>query len=94
MSELIANVREIKKCHGCKELRRMGKVPGVLYGGNMGEVYFTLEKNHLEKYMIRYGQYSVMNLNINGKTVKTIIKEVQRHATLNHITHIDLQQIQ
>lgn len=94
MNELVASVREINKCHGCKELRRMGRVPGVLYGGNMREVYFTLEKNHLEKYMIRYGQHSVMNISIDGKNIKTLIKEVQRHATLNHITHIDLQRIE
>lgn len=93
MVELLATRRSLDKVHGVKKLRRMGKIPCILYGGSMGEVPFMLQRNEVEKYILRYGQYGTIKINIDGESVRGVIKEVQRHVPLNRIIHMDLKQI-
>jgi large subunit ribosomal protein L25 len=93
MYELLGTLRSNVSNCGVKKLRRMGKIPCILYGGGLGEVPLLLEKNQVEKYMLRYGQNSIMEINLNGIIVKGLIKEVQRCVPLNNIIHIDFKQI-
>jgi len=93
MYEISGSLRSKKGDCGIKELRRMGEIPCILYGGSLGEVPLSLEKNQVEKYMLRYGQNSIMNIKLNGTIVRGLIKEVQRSVPLNNIIHIDLKQI-
>lgn len=93
MYELLGTLRNKESNFSGKKLRRMGKIPCILYGGSLAEVPFFLEKNQVEKYMLRYGQYSIMKINLNGRVIKGLIKEVQRHVPLNNIIHIDFKQI-
>jgi large subunit ribosomal protein L25 len=93
MYELLGTLRSKENNCSVKKLRRIGKIPCILYGGSLGEVPFLLEKNQVEKYMLRYGQQSVMQIELGGKMVRGLIKEVQRHMPLNNIIHIDFKQV-
>lgn len=93
MYELLGTTRNKEQACSIKELRRMDKIPCILYGGSLGEVPLLLERNEVEKYMLRFGQKSIMKINLDGKVIHGLIKEVQRTVPLNKIIHIDLKQI-
>ena len=70
-----------------RNLRREGKIPCVLYGG--GEVnYFTVVKNQV-KSLIYTPEFKLAEIEIDGKTHKCIVKDLQVHPLTDDIVHID-----
>ena len=60
-----------------KSIRAEKKVPCVLYGGE-NNVNFVVETSDLRK-LIYTPEVYLVNLTIDGKTVKAIVKEMQFH---------------
>lgn len=81
-----------------KEMRRKNEVPCVLYGvekdanGNPLANSFTVSLEALRNLVYTPHIY-VVNLNIDGKTVKSILKDIQFHPVKDNILHVDFYQI-
>ncbi len=73
------------------ELRRSGRVPGVLYGGN-SQIHFSIDSMDLSKIM-RQPETFQINLDIDGKVYPTVIQETQAHPVTDKIVHIDLLEL-
>lgn len=76
---------------GSKAIRKTDSVPCVLYG--QGEVaHFTVTNDALRNLVYSPDIYLV-NLDIEGKKVKAIMKDIQFHPVKDNILHVDFYQI-
>ena len=81
-----------------KLLRKEGMVPCNLYGEKKGEnglpeaMAFTASMAELRKAVYTPHVY-VVNLNIDGKEHKAIMKELQFHPTTDALLHIDFYEV-
>ncbi|WP_177602651.1 50S ribosomal protein L25/general stress protein Ctc [uncultured Phocaeicola sp.] len=81
-----------------RELRNNDCVPCVLYGiqkdenGNPVSTHFTVSNEGLRKLVYTPHIY-VVDLNIDGKTVNAIMKDIQFHPVTDKILHVDFYQI-
>lgn len=73
------------------ELRRTGRVPGVIYGGGK-QHHFSVDAISLNKILSMPDTLQV-NLEINGTSVPTIIQEIQRHPVTDKVVHIDMLEL-
>jgi large subunit ribosomal protein L25 len=74
-----------------KALRNEGLVPCVLYG--QGEqTHFAVKRVPLEKLVFSPDVYQI-ELDIDGKKAKAIIRELQQHPTKDTVQHIDFLEL-
>jgi large subunit ribosomal protein L25 len=72
-------------------LRNAELVPCVLYG--LGEqTHFSVKRNDIDKIVYSPEVYQV-ELDIDGKKAKAIIRELQQHATKDTIQHVDFLEL-
>ncbi|MFM7309703.1 MAG: 50S ribosomal protein L25, partial [Flavobacteriales bacterium] len=76
---------------GAEELRRNGRIPGVIYGGGT-QVPFSVSKNDWDKIIARPDTLQI-NIDVAGKNYPTIIQETQLHPVTDLVTHIDLLEL-
>ena len=81
-----------------RELRNSDNVPCVLYGvqkdekGNPVATHFTVPTDGLRNLVYTPHIY-VVDLNIDGKVVNAIMKDIQFHPVTDKILHVDFYQI-
>ena len=80
-----------------RDIRRAGAVPCNLYGeakkdGKPVALSFSATQEELRKLVYSPDIYSV-NLNIDGKEYKAIMKELQFHPVTDKLLHIDFYEI-
>ncbi len=83
--------RSSVQARALKEIRKDGGVPCVLYGGEE-IVHFTVPAEGLRNLVFTPHIY-VVNLAIDGKEVKAIMKDIQFHPVKDTILHVDFFQI-
>ncbi len=74
-----------------KTLRKQGRVPGVLYGGE-NQVHFHVDRVELEKLIYTPDVYQI-ELDIAGTVTKCIIQEMQFHPVTDLAVHMDMLQL-
>ena len=94
MEELKLNKRINTVGHSAKQERKLGKIPGVIYGKEIGNELFYVDSIALAKELSVSGEHGVLTFNLDGKKKGTaVIKEVQKNSLGNKVTHIDLEEI-
>lgn len=86
--------RDVKGTSASRRLRRSGRVPGVLYGGN--DPAITLEFDHKDLFMeFRHEAFhaSILSLEIEGKKEDVLLRDYQLHPVRNTIQHVDFQRV-
>jgi large subunit ribosomal protein L25 len=74
-----------------KALRNEGLVPCVLYG--QGEqTHFAVKRVPLEKLVFSPDVYQI-ELDVDGKKTKAIIRELQQHPTKDTVQHVDFLEL-
>lgn len=89
--ELTGELREANGKKGTRAVRREGKVPCVIYGGE-APVSFKLDELAVEK-SLNTPQVFIYKLNIGGKEVKAVMKEVQFHPITDAPLHVDFLEV-
>ncbi|MCI0506715.1 MAG: 50S ribosomal protein L25/general stress protein Ctc [Gammaproteobacteria bacterium] len=88
---------EIRKDVGkgaSRRLRQAGKVPGILYGAGKEAVSLIMEHNHIMHHLEHEAFYShILNVSIDGKAQKAVLKDVQRHPAKPVIMHVDFLRV-
>lgn len=80
------------------ELRKNDSIPCVLYGsqkdenGNIIDTHFAVTNEAVRK-LIYTPHIYVVDLNIDGKIVNAVMKDIQFHPVTDKILHIDFYQI-
>ncbi|MBE6287888.1 MAG: 50S ribosomal protein L25/general stress protein Ctc [Mediterranea massiliensis] len=83
--------RSSEQAKALKTIRKNNSVPCVLYG-NGENVHFTVTNEGLRNLVYTPHIY-VVNLDIDGKQVKAIMKDIQFHPVKDTILHVDFYQI-
>ncbi|MGA8706080.1 MAG: 50S ribosomal protein L25/general stress protein Ctc [Steroidobacteraceae bacterium] len=77
-----------------RRLRRAGKVPAVLYGGEGGPRNITLDHQQLLTLVDKEQFYSsIISINVDAQQQPAIIRDVQMHPARNAVVHVDLQRV-
>ncbi len=88
---LVAEKRTKTGSSECRRLRRIGLVPGNLYGHGQDPVTLSVTADALNS-LVQSGT-RVLDLQINGDTEKTMFREVQWDTFGMNILHFDLLRI-
>ena len=83
--------RSSEQAKALKEIRKNNGVPCVLYGGKE-VIHFTVSNDELRK-MVYTPHIYVVNLNIDGKIINAIMKDIQFHPVKENILHVDFYEI-
>jgi len=89
--KLTGSKREGTGKKAAKTFRKEGLVPCVLYGGEE-VVHFTVTKDGIRKLIYTPNVY-VVDLTIDGKECKAILKDSQYHPVSDELLHADFFQI-
>lgn len=77
-----------------RRLRLQNKVPAILYGGEGEPVSLTLPANVISRALQEESFYSsIIMLTVDGKTERTILRDLQRHPYKQTILHMDFQRL-
>jgi large subunit ribosomal protein L25 len=84
--------REPEGSRSARRLRRSGRIPGVLYGGDSEPVSFSVDARELRVALA--GSGAVVDLSIDGsKATPVVLKEAQRDPVRGETTHVDLLRV-
>lgn len=77
-----------------RAMRRGGQVPAVIYGRGRKPVPLTVSGLELGRLLEKiHPESTIVELSLDGATVRTLIREVQRHPVRPGITHVDFYEI-
>src|SRR3982750_4917612 len=74
-----------------RQLRSEDKVPGVIYGGAQ-EVNFTAPASAL-KALVYTPEFQLAEVNVDGKSYRCILKDLQFDKVTEQLLHIDLMEL-
>ncbi|HVX40575.1 MAG TPA: 50S ribosomal protein L25/general stress protein Ctc [Gemmatimonadaceae bacterium] len=93
-ASLGASARTERGTGVARKLRQNGQVPAVIYGHGREPQSLTLNARDTDKLLSTIAAEStVIELNIDGTTARTLIREIQRHPFKRHLIHIDFQEL-
>lgn len=70
-----------------KAVRREGRIPCVIYGGDSVD-YFSVEPSEV-KNLVYTPDFKVATIELDGKLHKCIVKDIQTHPVSDKILHLD-----
>jgi large subunit ribosomal protein L25 len=89
--EISAKLRAETGKTGSRELRKSGNVPCVIYGGD-SNINFYAPKNAFKE-LVYTPDAHVVVLDLEGKKVKAVLKDIQFHPVSDAILHVDFIEI-
>jgi large subunit ribosomal protein L25 len=91
---LNATVRTETGKGAARKIRQAGDIPGVIYGHAREPLALSTNARETERLLGRIATSStVIELNIDGKVARSLIREVQRHPVKRNIIHLDFQEV-
>ena len=92
--EIPAALRKDEGKGASRRLRRSGQVPAILYGSKEPPVSLQFHHNTVLLASNNEWFYSaILDLNIDGKTQKVLLRDLQRHPFKPQILHLDFQRV-
>ncbi|MBU1236724.1 MAG: 50S ribosomal protein L25/general stress protein Ctc [Gammaproteobacteria bacterium] len=92
--EVKATKREVQGTGASRRLRRAGRVPGIIYGGEAKPQNIELDHNDLWQHLRKEAFYSsVLDLQVEDTKQMCLLRDVQRHPFRQLILHVDFQRI-
>ena len=92
--EVIAQKRDVQGKGASRRLRRTGKTPGVIYGGNQPAVNIELDHNALYYALKRESFHaSVLTLNLDGVKEAVLLRDFVMHPFRVEVQHVDFQRV-
>jgi len=77
-----------------RKLRSAGRIPGVIYGHAREAQGLSINARELDRLLGNIAAEStVVELNVDGITTNTLIREIQRHPFKRQILHVDFQEL-
>ena len=93
--EITAQKRAAQGTGASRRLRRLGRVPGILYGGEQDPV--NIELDHQSLLMnLRSERFhaSILTLDLAGTKQQVLLRAVNMHPFKLQVQHIDFQRVQ
>jgi large subunit ribosomal protein L25 len=77
-----------------RRLRNTGKVPAIVYGGELAPVSIQIEHNDVWLASQHEWFYSaILDLSLNGDVQKVLLRDLQRHPFKQQLLHLDFQRV-
>ncbi|HEX7251135.1 MAG TPA: 50S ribosomal protein L25/general stress protein Ctc [Burkholderiales bacterium] len=92
--EIQARKREAQGTGASRRLRRMGRVPGIIYGGDKDAV--RIELDHKELFFnLRNERFhaSILSLELEGAKEQVLLRAVNMHPYKMQVQHVDFQRV-
>ncbi|WP_211474378.1 50S ribosomal protein L25/general stress protein Ctc [Collimonas humicola] len=92
--KVIAFVRKEQGTGASRRLRNAGQTPGIVYGGSDAPVNISLDHNALYHALKKETFHSsILDLEIDGKVQKVLLRDFQVHAYKQLVLHADFQRV-
>jgi len=95
MKQLTLNVSS-RALHGrgpARRLRVEGSIPAIIYGKSGNQSVAVKQEAFRDLMRAKGNAASLINLDVDGKKMLSLIKEFQRHPITQKFLHIDIQEI-
>ena len=77
-----------------RRLRRAGRVPGVVYGGEGGPVSIELDHKELYQNLTKEAFHaSILTLKVDGATQDVLLRAYNMHPWRGRVQHVDFQRV-
>jgi large subunit ribosomal protein L25 len=77
-----------------RKLRQVGQVPAVIYGHGRQPQSLALNTREVDRLLSTISAAStVIELTFDGRTARTLIREIQRHPVKRNVLHLDFQEL-
>jgi len=92
--EINAGKREAQGTGASRRLRRAGKVPGIVYGGDKAPVNIELDhKDLLKKLHTEAFHASILTLKLDGGAEQVLLRTFNMHPYKGEVQHVDFQRV-
>ena len=92
--KVIAFARKEQGSGASRRLRISGQTPGIIYGGVEAPVAITLDHNALYHALKKEVFHSsILDLDVDGKVEKVLLRDFQVHAYKQLVLHVDFQRV-
>ncbi|MEA3076410.1 MAG: large subunit ribosomal protein [Actinomycetota bacterium] len=90
--QLVAETGRPSGTRASKRLRREGKIPAVVYGHGSDPIAIAVDARDLRHALnTDAGVNALVNLSIEGNSLLTMARVLQRHPVRQTVTHVDFQ---
>lgn len=92
--KLTATSRDVEGKGASRRLRRSGHAPAIVYGAKQAPKNIQIEHNHL--WLVSQNEWfysSILQLEIDGKVEKVLLRDLQRHPYKQQIMHLDFLRV-
>ena len=94
MNSLEANIRDNKTKGELNAIRKNGEVPAIVYGGKDENQKVSISKKKLKNLIEKENFLSnIITLNVGGKNLNVLPREVKYHILSDEPTHVDFLRI-
>jgi large subunit ribosomal protein L25 len=93
-ANLSVSTRDSSGKGSARSLRKSGRVPAIIYGHGREPQALSINTRDLEKLLEHISaENTVIDLDLDGKNARTLIREIQRHPFKRQILHVDFQEL-
>lgn len=92
--EISARKREAQGTGASRRLRRTGRVPGIVYGGEKGAVNLEFDHKELHQHLTNEKFHaSILSLNLEGSAEEVLLRAFNMHPWKGRVQHVDFQRV-
>ncbi|MDN4055744.1 50S ribosomal protein L25/general stress protein Ctc [Massilia sp. YIM B02763] len=92
--KVVAFARTLQGTGASRRLRKAGQTPGIIYGGTAAPELIALDGNALYHSLKKEAFHgSILDLEIDGKAQKVLLRDFQMHAYKQLVLHADFQRV-
>jgi large subunit ribosomal protein L25 len=92
--EIKVERRETDGRGASRRLRNSGKVPAIVYGGELAPV--NIQIHHNDVWLASQNEWfysAILDLSLNGDVQRVLLRDLQRHPFKQQLLHLDFQRI-
>jgi large subunit ribosomal protein L25 len=94
ITSLSAERRSLTGKGAARATRRMGRVPGIIYGGDSDPVPISLELRELSRALAKRGFLAMLvELKVDDALHRTLPRDVQYHPATDEPLHVDFMRV-
>ena len=92
--QIVATSRNLQGTGASRRLRISGNTPGILFGAGQEAQKIEINHNNLFHALKKEEFHtSILDLEVDGKTTKVVLRDVQFHPFRPQVLHIDFQRV-
>ncbi|GAB4348311.1 MAG: 50S ribosomal protein L25/general stress protein Ctc [Immundisolibacter sp.] len=92
--QIAAESRSASGTGASRRLRRAGRVPAVIYGGDQANANITLDHNDIIHHLEQEAFHShVLTVDVDGRSEQVVLRDAQLHPYRRQVLHVDFMRV-